>query len=122
MQSGHSAGSLGRQRKLEGASERNIELRIAAGTVDDHRNADHFPAHAADEIDRLLDPATLGDHVLGDEDLLPRLDRKTALQDQPAVLLVRENRADSERTATSWPTIRPPTAGEITVSIPCPRN
>jgi len=86
----------GRQRKLERAAERDVELGVAAGTVHNHRDAGHVAAEGADQVDRLLNPSPLGHHVFGDQHFFARTDGEAALQHEVPVFLVGEDGADAE--------------------------
>ena len=56
-----------RQRKFQRTLERNVELRIPTGTVDDDRDPDHIAAEPPNEIDGLLNPAAFRDHIFRNE-------------------------------------------------------
>jgi len=99
------------------AHERTTKIRFGcAAAIDNHADSGDDTTVGVDDVDCFLHAAAARDDVFDNNESLVRRNLKAAAENQFAfVFLYKMWRLPNER-PTSWPTIIPPRAGEITVS------
>ena len=75
------------------ALKRDSEVQVAVGSVDHHGDGDRIALVGADDIERFLDAASLGHHILDDQQAFFGMDPESSTQDKSPLLLLDENEA-----------------------------